>query len=218
MTKDAFVKAVQAHFGDETSTFKTRIENSIPVGIELFCSEAQWECLDKYVSIATEVDSRTGKTRLALSTITDFAKIVHLATQMTQKIEYIDRDEWNSRQTISLSAQEPIAYTVIGNDHFLDRPNNGAVIYLTYTRNHENIDLAGLPARYHGAVLMAVIWFLTPGMITVGTERTDNPAKRIAWQGYQERVGLAISQEEAHKDRVRRLAPDDASETRAWYR
>lgn len=217
------VKGIQAHFNDETPDFKSRIENTIPIGVEGFATENQWESMDKYVTTTTEVDAVSGKTRIVLPTLatggTDFFKPVHIWTDNNSKVDYIDRARWASRQRGSQSARDPLAYTQIGPDLFLDTPSTGITIYMIYTRTHEDIDLPDLPFHYHGAVMMYVIWYLTPGMLTTPEGlRISNPAKSEAWASYQERIGLAVGHEHSVRDRVRRFLPDPVAQGRNNYR
>ena len=218
MTIDTLTKGVQAHFEDETSAFKTRITNTIPIGIELFSSENQWEYLDIYFETVAEIEAVSGKTRIKMPAPGTWYKPVMMWTANNSEISYIDRKEWAQRQRINSAAQSPMAFTQIGKDLFLDRPSTGATIYTIYTQTNKNIDLPGLPFEYHGAVMLAVIWFLTPGMVLEGTRRIENPAKRIAWAGYQERVRLAASQELSHKGRTRYLRVDPVAQRRNNYR
>lgn len=222
MTKNTLIEAVQAHFGDESPAFQTRIDGTIPVGIEMFVSEQQWEHFDKYVTATTEVDSTTGKTRIVLPTdasgTSDFFKPVHIWTDNNAKVDYIDRAEWADRQRLSTPQQEPWAYTQIGPDLFLDRPNDGSTLYMVYTRTHNDLDLPDLPSQYHPAVLMAVIWYLTPGYVMADGQKLPNSDKDVAWANYQDRLSIASSHEHSVKDRVRRFRPDRVAQRRNHYR
>lgn len=218
MTTDTMVKAMQAHFEDESAAFKLRIQAAIPVGIELFASENQWEFLDIYWTTTAAVDGTTGKTIITMPAAGSWFKPVHIWTDTNREVGYIDRKEWAQRQQPGASTQPPYAYTVIGQQLFLDRPATGATIYMIYTRTNKNIDLPDIPFEYHGAVLMGAIWFLTPAMVIQDGQRLPNPAREAAWASYQERIRLAMSQEMSQKGRTRRLAQDPASERRSLYR
>jgi hypothetical protein len=134
MTEQEMVRAIQSHFGDTSAAFKTRIEQNIPFGIELFCAQAQWEFLDRFVADLTVSDSTVaapGKPRI--ETPGDFFKPVVIYTQYNE-VKWIDRLEWARKQTTTGSGTRPQEYTLIGDELVLSREHDGSQIDMVYTR------------------------------------------------------------------------------------
>ena len=207
MTDNELISGVQAHFNDFSPEFKTRINDTIPFGVAQFAAHTQWEFLDKYVeglTVQDSTDKAVGKPQIV--TPGDFFKPVIIFTD-SGEIEYVSRRSWASQQgsTIGSTALRQ-SYTVIGDELILSRPDSGAQINMTYTRDKSTISFSDVFAQYHPAV-------------QAGIQLQLSSADRmgVAHEIYREAVMRAMTMEVSGKGRTKKLVPSPIVQREVAY-
>ena len=217
MTKDEAIAAVQAQLNDFSDTMKDRIEAAFPIGASIFVTEYQWEFMDRYTTTTAALDATSSKYKIA-SPDGFFKPVVLWISERTEEVEWIDRYEWAQRQSGTQTAGVPQAYTLIGEDMFLDRPHNGETIYIIYTKNGDNVNFDKVPGQYHPAIVMAIAMWLTPSTVDDGQgNKLPNPAYNAAERRYYRYVNRAVGMETSNKGRPRRKQPTEAQKIRSSF-
>lgn len=198
MNETDLIRYVQAHFNDQTAQFRDRIVRTIPVAIEMFGTEHQWEFLDKYTTTTATTSTTHGKDVITLPS--DFFKPVVLYTD-DEEMEYVDRTEWGLYQRHVSVSRKPWKYTQIGPELILSHATDGSTIYMVYTRQTSGMSLSDVPSQYHDAIAAAVVWRLTPGSVMTNQGPFPNPAYAQAERFYSERIRVCMGKELSVKGR-----------------
>jgi hypothetical protein len=216
MTLDQAVQSISAKLADSAPATLDRIRSVIPLGVSQFCAEYEWEFLSKFTSSTAALDAITGFYKVTKPA--DFFKPIVLWTDMAPEVEYIDRYEFASRQMPSGAAISPRAYTVIGEEMYLDAASSGERIYFIYTKRANNVGFEDVPGQYHNAILLAVLTHLTPVVLRTANGDVANPAYNQSQELYELALQRALGLEAESKGRPRRWKPNSLMQLRGQYR
>ena len=217
MTEDQVVAAVAEQLQKFDGPTEARIKKAIPMGVAIFANEYEWEFMSKYVSgVATAVGSTTGKTYLVVDD--DLFKPIVVFDSNNADIPYIDRKAWARTQTGTPSDSRPYSYTVIGRNLYLTAPSSGNTVNIIYTLKSDNVDLGTVPTNYHPTVVMAVVMWMTPSILTDSNGNdVPNPAFGVAEKRYNRFVSKALGMDLSHKGRVLKMTPNKTMLMAARY-
>lgn len=216
MTLDEAVKSISAKLADSAPATVDRIKAVIPLGVAEFCSAYEWEFLSKFTTSTAALDATTGFHKVTKPS--DFFKPIVLWTNESPEVEYIDRYEFASRQAPTGSAISPRAYTVIGEEMYLDTASAGETIYFIYTKRSNGVGFEDVPGQYHPAVILAATMHLTPLVLKTAQGDVANPAYSQSQELFELALQRALSMEAESKGRPRRWKPNSIMRLRGQYK